>query len=198
MLRSWPVLVIILALLAIGTAVVLMMWPPNNIDEGKHALQPPPAPERMETNPLPPQGGGTSGDPWSAPHSQADPRPTPRPTPDPIPIDPPTKPDDDDVFGGISPNGGVFGGNLAGASFMYTELEHACRKLKTCPDVDQTTLSTVCDMVSSMPKQSAPSCDAGKRCLEAIDNMSCSQTGFANPTSVIMMFQDCATASTRC
>jgi hypothetical protein len=193
MWRSWPVLVIILAILAIGAAVTLMVWPTGQSDSGKRALQPPPAPEHMETNPLPPsqpQGGG-GADPWSPPHSQVDPRPTPDPVPN-----PPDEPDDPDrdPFGG----GGVVGGTLGGASFLYTELDHACRKLKTCPDVDQSMLSMTCDLVSSMPKRPVPSCAAAQRCLDAIDHMSCSQTGFANPTSVITMFQDCTTATTRC
>src|SRR6185436_3118311 len=49
--RSWPVLVIVLAMIAIVVAVVLMVWPSAAAragDPGKR-LQPPPAPERMPT-----------------------------------------------------------------------------------------------------------------------------------------------------
>ena len=206
--RSWPVAVIALSVVAIGGALLLMFWPGCNAppnDPGKHALQPPPAPEHMETDKLPtapqPQGGRSS-DPWSPPHSQAD----PRPTPDPLPADPadPADPDDptSDPFGGIAGggSGGSFGGTFGGggASFLYTALDHACRRLKTCPDVDQSMLSMTCDVMSSMPKQPVPGCAAAQRCLDAIDHMACSQTGFANPTSVITMFQDCTTATTRC
>ena len=58
--KSWPMLVIVLASVAIVVAVVLMVWPPSSGHETKRALQPPPAPERMETNPLPPPGAGNS------------------------------------------------------------------------------------------------------------------------------------------
>src|SRR4051812_22403618 len=50
--RSWPVLVIILATLAIVAAVVLMVWPGDRRDPNdKHMLGPPPAPDRMQTAP---------------------------------------------------------------------------------------------------------------------------------------------------
>lgn len=46
--RSWPVFVIVVATMAIVAAVVLMVWPSHG-QGGKRALQPPPAPERMDT-----------------------------------------------------------------------------------------------------------------------------------------------------
>jgi hypothetical protein len=58
--RSWPVVVIGLAVVAIVAAVVLMLWPDNRADAKR--LPPPPAPERMDTNPV-------------APHAQAVPPP---------------------------------------------------------------------------------------------------------------------------
>jgi hypothetical protein len=47
--RSWPVVVIVVAVMAIVAAVVLMVWPPHRAEGGKRVLQPPPAPERMDT-----------------------------------------------------------------------------------------------------------------------------------------------------
>lgn len=196
--RSWPVVVIVLACAAIVTAVVIMVWPPSP-EANRHSLQPPPAPERMETNPLPPTGQAnptTPSDPWGG-HSQNDP-PVQRHVPDPLPANPPPTqtPDDTDVFGGIV--GGQPGG-LGQPDFMFTALGHACQKLKGCPNTDQTLLSTLCDTVSMLPNRPAPTgCAAAQRCLDAIDKLNCSQTGFANPNAVVFMFQDCTTAATRC
>ena len=63
--RSWPMLVIVLAVAAIVGAVVIMVWPEHH-GAGEHPLKPPPAPERMDTDPLPPPRAGIHGvDPWS-------------------------------------------------------------------------------------------------------------------------------------
>ena len=61
-LRHWPIVVIVLAVLAIVAAVVLMVWPPSN-DSGKKAnpaLQGP-APEHMDTSPLPSEPSTAGG-----------------------------------------------------------------------------------------------------------------------------------------
>src|SRR5262245_30422203 len=90
--RSWPVIVIVLAMIAIVVAVVLMVWPASSGrggDSGKHALKPPPAPERMPTTvpdvdraaprthnqAVPPR---TAPDPWGT--KPADPPPAQDPT----------------------------------------------------------------------------------------------------------------------
>jgi hypothetical protein len=57
--RSWPMLVIILAMIAIVTAVVIMVWPSSSRADGKNGLEPPPAPEHMQTKP-----SSTDDDPW--------------------------------------------------------------------------------------------------------------------------------------
>src|SRR4051812_29737799 len=50
--RSWPGVVIGLAMVAIVVAVVLMVWPAAaRGGDGKHTLGPPPAPEHMQTAP---------------------------------------------------------------------------------------------------------------------------------------------------
>ena len=65
--RSWPMLVIILAMIAIVTAVVIMVWPSSSRADGKNGLEPPPAPERMNTKP------SANDDPWGASSSQTEP-----------------------------------------------------------------------------------------------------------------------------
>jgi hypothetical protein len=77
--RSWPVVVIVVATMAIVAAVVLMVWPATRGEPGKHTLQPPPAPERMDTQTPPvtpridtrPAPGRAPADPSSGPHAGA-------------------------------------------------------------------------------------------------------------------------------
>ena len=52
-------LVIILAMIAIVTAVVIMVWPSSSRADDKNGLEPPPAPEHMQTKP-----SSTDDDPW--------------------------------------------------------------------------------------------------------------------------------------
>jgi hypothetical protein len=213
--RSWPVVVIVLATLAIVTAVAILVWPAGSRGAGKHGLVPPPAPERMDTDPLPshgadpqpsqgadpqpPQGADPqppSQDPWGD-QGRAD--PPPRHAPDPLPPDPPS-PDDTDVFGGVGggPAGAGIGGLGLHSDFMVTALRHACTRLKSCPNTDSSLLG-MCDAFDMLPQRAVPSnCRSAKRCLEAIDHLSCSQTGFGSPQSVVTMFQDCTTAMTSC
>jgi hypothetical protein len=196
--KSWPMLVIVLASIAIVVAVVMMVWPQAPTDKGRHITQPP-APERMETDPLPPAGAGnTNGaDPWGG-HSQADPAPAaPRATPDPLPPSTPPQnnadPDPIDPLGGIGALGGI-----AGPDIMMTAMAHACTKMKSCPNADDT-LTQVCDAVAMFPQSAPPSCDAGKRCLESIDKLDCN-TSFDNtsPLALANQFQDCIKAATSC
>ncbi len=203
--KSWPMIVIVLATIAIAVAVVIMVMPPSTSDSaaGKHVIQPPtPAPDRMDSNPLPPPGPGNSNgaDPWGG-HSQVDP---PRHL-DPVPQDPPqqlqvpTDPDPDaiDPFGGIVGGGLGPTGGTGAASFYTAALDHACQKLKACPDVDQT-LTSICDVLTLQPKAQT-TCASGQRCLDAIDKLSCTQAGaLSNPNSIVTLFQDCTNAVTSC
>jgi hypothetical protein len=194
--KSWPMLVIVLASIAIVVAVVMMVWPPSQADAGRHVAQPP-APERMETDPLPPPGAGnTNGaDPWGG-HSQADPQP--RHTPDPVPNTPPppNAAQHDplgDPFAGLGQLGGV-----AGADMMMAAAAHACTKMKSCPNADDM-LTQVCETVSMFPPSAPPTCDAGKRCLEAIDKMDCgADMSNTSPLTLANQFQDCIKAATSC
>jgi len=66
--RSWPMVVIILAMIAIVTAVVIMVWPSSGRADAdrKGTLEPPPAPEKMDTAPTPqaPSKAPAADDPW--------------------------------------------------------------------------------------------------------------------------------------
>jgi hypothetical protein len=192
--RSWPMLVIVLAAIAIVTATVIMLLPPDRKNhDGK--MSAPPAPERMQTNPLPEKQSQL--DPWSPPPGTVPQTPQPAPqAPSPSPADP-----DDDLWGGT---GGLGGGGMGplgsgGANFMITALDRACAKLKACPDVDQSALGPVCDAVGMMPKPpAATTCQAAKKCLDAIDQLSCTDAQSASPHSVFTMFNDCTLAATQC
>ena len=188
--KSWPLIVIVLAVIAIVTAVVLMVWPPGGTsDKGVtrgNSLAPPPAPERMDTNPLVPnQPPARSGDPWSDPNA---PKPT-KPN-----IDIPDDPDPDDP----SPPTGSFGGfgGVTGAITM-SMMRHACDRAEACGKLDST-LKDYCQMAKGLPTSPVPaSCLAAKRCFDHIDEMSCTTTPFDDVTalgSVQYKIQDCVEA----
>ena len=192
MWRSWPMLVIALATIAIVVAVILMVWPPSSGSEGKRALQPPPAPERMDSNPLPPpgQGNNNGADPWGG-HSQNTPAP-PRQTPDPLPPGSPQI-DPNDPLAGI----GTLGSLGPQGDVMVAMMAHACDKLKACPDADET-FTSVCDQFSMFARRSSPpTCAAAQRCMAAIDKMDCS-ADLSNPVAVVQQMTDCSSAITSC
>jgi hypothetical protein len=202
--KNWPLIVIILAVLAIVAAVVIMVWPQDDAHHGgKKRLMAPPAPDRMETDPL---GKHSQVDPWGQPDdpgalgtpapddddSMAQGGTVPRRTPDPPNAPPPNDPDD--LFGGL---GGGPSSGLAG-TFMLTMLDKACKKLQTCPSSDQATLAAACSSLSMMPKPPAPAnCASAQRCLDAIDALDC-DAGIDNPVSAISLIQDCSKAMTEC
>lgn len=200
--RSWPMLVIVLAVIAIVTATVIMVMPPDRKKaDGK--MSAPPAPERMQTNPLPEKQSQI--DPWAPPPGSVPLTPDPQlaiPQP-PSPMDPdvpaPDDPDDDDIWGGgvgglgTPGRGGVLGSAGRGA-FMVNVLDRACKRLASCPDVDQSALAIICEQVAMIPKPPVPTCAAAKRCLEAIDRLSCSQAQTTSPMSMFTLFDDCSAA----
>jgi hypothetical protein len=211
MWRSWPMLVIVVAAIAIVAATVIMVMPQDR-EQKRGTISTPPAPERMQTNPLPDKQ--SSIDPWAPPGTVPQ---APAPVQPPSPVDP----DDDDIWGGLGATppsgglggrppsrrgggiGGLYGGGGAGvgpgASFMITALDRACTKLKSCPDLDQSTLSSVCDTVAVIPKPRVPTgCAEARRCLDAIDRLDCSDAASVSPHSVFTMFNDCALAATQC
>lgn len=197
MWRSWPMLVIGLAVVAIVAATVIMVMPQGSA-KPSHKVSAPPAPERMETNPLPEKS--SSLDPWGAPGGAPQ-----QAVPPMAPVTPrgqPQPPDPDDDFaqsGGIGISGGSSFTMNGTSAFMVNVLDHACTKFKACPDVDQSMISSICDAVGVMPKAAPPAgCQAAKRCFDAIDRMSCAQAQSSSPQSVLTLFQDCTEAATQC
>lgn len=202
--KNWPLIVIILAVVAIVAAVVIMVWPQDEAHHGgKKRLMAPPAPDRMETDPL---GKQSQIDPWGQPGDPGAQAPddddstaqqggtVPRRTPDPPSA--PQPPDPDDLFGGLGGQGGFSAG--VGGTFMLTMLDKACHKLQTCPSSNQAMLAAACSSLNSMPKPPAPAnCSSAQRCLDAIDQLDC-DAGIDNPVSAISLIQDCTKAMTEC
>jgi hypothetical protein len=210
--RSWPVLVIVVATLAIVAAVVLMAWPPSRGRDGKRALQPPPAPERMDTQtppvtpkvtpkidaPQPHAVAPAPRDPWAPPAPQADPPADPG-----AQADPPKADDDDpqaliDPFTSPSPR---TRGHRARAAFGgMVELamtQRICRKLVQCGTSDAM-LKTTCEAIANLPSPPPTRCPAAERCLRHIDAMDCSSQPDALQLGMLLLqFPDCAEAE-RC
>jgi len=217
--RQWPVLVIALAVVAIVAAVVILFLPPGEA-EGHHALQPPPAPERMDTDSLPdspdpgassPGAGAGSPDPWGG-QGRLDPRPPPRqvvpppPSQAPVPDDPadpddPTSPDDDQIIGQLqqapSRAGSLAFGGLSTPVVMLA-MRHACARLTSCPGIDDD-LASICSMVRTMPMPTSPvRCAAAQRCFDRVDHLSCSQMTSGDPMTAVMLLRECSAAATSC
>jgi hypothetical protein len=175
------------------------MWPTSS-QADKHVLTPPPAPERMDTNPMPPTPPTpkVDNDPWGPPHAQIAPQPqapTPRRTPDPVPsLKDPFG--DDDLTGDpfASPHGGI--GSLGGANAAGLAValgKHMCERIAKCgTDAMMTSLCTAYAQLQALP---TPSCPSAKRCLEHVDNLSCTEAAdMFSPWEVMQQVQDCVDA----
>jgi hypothetical protein len=210
--RSWPVVVIAVAVLAIVAAVVLMMWPEHRGRDGKRTLAPPPAPERMDTQtpPATPRLDAPRAAPPAQPHAQvppaADPPADPGAQADPAAgsgADPSADATDDDpapdlfdplgVPGARSRNHGAviqsFGGLLG-----FAVTVRLCKKLIQCGTGDDV-LKPMCDAMVSQPTPPLSGCPAAERCLRHIDAIGC--TGALQMSMLLMRFRDCAEAA-RC
>jgi len=218
--RNWPVLVIILATLAIVAAVALMIWPGDRRDlDDKHRLGPPPAPDRMQTAPeiqqpqvpnqqapaVPPQNGATR-DPWTG---QIDP-------PQDLGGNPLGKADKDDKddtdiddsqdlslvdpFSTPRPPSAALGRRhlqVNGRGMMWLAiLTHACRKMIQCGTSDPA-VQSACDDVARTPSSPPANCAAAARCLRHIDTMSCGNQidDLSQLSRLMMQFRDCADAT---
>lgn len=198
--KSWPILVILVASVAIIVAILMLVIPHGRSEAaGKKDLPVGPAPDRMDTDPTvpganglpaqpspPANGGGSAADPWNGKSGQADPPPAAKdpnrlPPPDPLPPDPTPDPDDDTLgLGGILGGGGNSAGtgnplgNLGSPGMMGAMLQHGCARAQACamdPMVKQA-CAQIGPMLSQMPKQ-VPSCAAAQRCLDQIDKLDC-------------------------
>ena len=198
--RHWPMLVIVLAALAIIGAVILMLVPPSDADAAsKKAGAPGPASDRMETNPTLP-----TPDPWSG----AAPTPTvpdPMPTPDVDPDPPtPTDPDPDpgapssdpfaNPFGGI----GSMGGNTT-LAIMGNVVTRLCDKAKACSDPS---IAGMCASVARLyPRTALPAnCPAAQKCLEIVDQIDVcgGQTTSGDFPALALSTSACVEAMTQC
>jgi hypothetical protein len=217
MWRNWPVIVIVLAVVAIGAAVVLMMWPmTDSANAGTTKLPPPPAPERMDTNPMPPRDPGAGlppsggADPWSNRGGI---------TPPPPPDDPDDTIDPDDLFkdpfanprGGLG-GGGVLGGNPfgsmgGGGALVFAMVQRACDRMKQCPSSSAADMCKIMEQsLGQFPMPPPPaSCVAAQRCLSQIDRLDLCGSSAASPlggglaevTMLLSTAQDCIDAA-RC
>jgi hypothetical protein len=186
--KSWPVIVIILAALAIVAAVVLMVWPPGGSkkDEGKTAPSGP-APDRMDTNPLPPRRSSKDAKPAQPPAGK---------------IDIPDDPDPPKSGGGPSAGGGLGGGTAPPNvppdpaqklnTMMNAVLYHACQRLKTCATADAQAFDTLCSSVTKPPP--LPSCPAATRCIAKVEKMPCDAADVSDWYSTASGFDDCLNA----
>ena len=206
--RNWPVFVIILASIAIILAVILMVWPKSEpADAGTKNPGVGPAPERMETNPLPPP----SADPWqNGQPPSANPVPSP-PTPPVAP--PPDDPDDQTMIDPIDPfqdpftspggGGGLSNGSRSVAFILLSNIANRlCDKAKTCSDP---AVATMCASMSAFPRTPLPpSCPQAKRCMDIVDQIDvCGgalSAGIGGPNfpQIMMRTSDCMDALTRC
>jgi len=193
MWRHWPIAVIAVAGLLLVGAVALLIWPQSTPPEIEKSA-PSPAPDRMPEQPT---------DPWAPsappPHAQVAPHATPVPDPLPptVPDTQPMPPDDPNGLGSL--------GQLAlpsGGSFMFAMATHLCKRLEQCGTANDF-ITTYCEGMTVLQQQApqqAPACDQGKRCLDAIDKMSC--TAKADDATALFQLMnqmpECFQAMTHC
>jgi hypothetical protein len=204
--RSWPAVVIVVAMMAIVAAVVLMVWPTGRGAPGKHTLQPPPAPERMDTQtpPITPKINAPAPGPSGGPHASAPAAPAPD-SPDASPPDQVANDDDpaaDDAAGSPGPRpaparrGHRALSLNAGGMLQITMAARLCRKLVRCGTTDET-MKSMCEQIASMGISADPpaSCPAAERCLRRIDALGCtSQPDGLQVGMLMMQFSDCVNA----
>jgi hypothetical protein len=191
--KSWPVIVIAIAVLAIIAAVILMVWPQNDSTKADtKTLAPPPAPERMDTN-SGPQG---SVDPWKNTPAQPDP-----PAPPAQPSAPSVDPDDPapNLADPLRDPNDMLGSNQGMAAMMGAVMKHACDRLQQCPNADASDVRMLC-MAGQIaaPSGPAPSCNAAKRCLSKVDALPCDDLDQSAALNLMTTAQDCIEAMTRC
>jgi len=205
MWRNWPVMVIVLASLAIATAVVLMVWPKDSAAKpGSRTIAPPPAPERMDTNPLPPPSANGGVVPPKS--SGIDPRGQlpPPPAADDDVLDPDDLANDPfnsrqpDPFGNFAPMLKNLNG-LQGLQdeFLVSLFERVCARAKTCGSAQAAQMCSGLDLLLQGGTQ-APTCASGKRCLAKIDQLACDSLTDDNLLAFLPLAQDCMEAIQDC
>jgi hypothetical protein len=199
--RSWPMFVIVVAMLAIVAAVVLMMWPASRGRDGKRALQPPPAPERMDTQtpPIAPHIDSSTA-PRPAPPQAAPADPTPAAPPDPGSAQADPDEPDLDAVDAINAPGPTLGGGRhglalnAGDQVMRAMTARLCRRIMQCGNTDPR-FQGMCGTVSRWSSLVPAGCPAARRCLEQIDAIGCTASSdAAQMTMQLAHLGDCAEA----
>jgi hypothetical protein len=203
--QQWPIVVIVVAVCAIVAAIAIMVWPEHHADPGattRGGLPPPPAPERMDTdpsataptapgNPTPPPATAPPGitppsnDPWS---SRGGPSTSP---PVPIPRAPDVDPADPSDPGDPLPS--LKDLPLGASSFSTMAVEKLCTRLTTCQQLD----SSVCALFSAGGATAPPAnCPAAQQCLDAIDHLDCNGRQFDTAALMTLFFnmKSCADA----
>jgi hypothetical protein len=189
--KRWPTIVIAVATLAIIIAVIALVWPKTGTRRpDAKTLAPPPAPERMNTSPLPsPDNGPRSGvDPWPGGPPPTAPAPPAPPAIDDIP-DPPSLRDP------------LSGGGLGGPSslvLLETLMTRACAKLTSCPDLDDAA-KQMCDVAKltfGRGGGTPPTCAAAQRCVASFERAVTCDKGDDMTTIMSLMstLPDCAEA----
>lgn len=216
--RSWPVVVIVIAMVAIVVAVVLMVWPASAWRDGgsKHTMAPPPAPERMQTEPqiAPPQPDRNARpvppahDPWGP--GPVAPRPADPGAQGADPLDPIDRADPNDPGGDlglVNPFDSPHAPPHRPANRRHLKLnrrgsalavmaEHLCKKLVQCGNDDPMAKTMCAPSLAHGPSLPPANCPAADRCFEAIDTMSCATQSDepAQLNTLMMQFTDCAEA----
>jgi hypothetical protein len=192
LLRSWPVIVIIVACTAIVTAIVSLVVPANSGSSGRRKLMPAPAPDHMQTSP--------KGDPWSGasptpPPAPSDPPVGPSPAPQPrVTPDPPqANPNDpqNDLFNQLGQN------VPQSAMLPFVFAARMCKRISSCPGVDDS-VRVACDGLSMMQLPQPTGCAAMQECNEAIDKLPCDTATSSDPTITINMIRECTRAISEC
>lgn len=190
-LRHWPIVVIVLAVVAILAAIALLVWPPSNDAAApgkkvKSALDGP-APEHMDTNALPPE---PPKPPVTPQRLAVPPQPPPAPPP---PVDPwnaqgnLTPPlQSNDLDDPRAPNDS--------SAITLRVLQRECATLRGCGTADD----TQCTAIENTPAPPLPaSCPAAAECLRQINRMTCTQLDPDNLLEPLGKLSECRDA-TRC
>ena len=194
-LRNWPIVVIVLAVVAIIGAVAVMIWPQGKASgggtTGAHTLEPPAPLDRMDTNPLPSPSAPPPPSRPAPPPAKADPWSPDRHTriapPDPLTL----PPDRLDTLADPRLD-------LITAAFQhYCRARAACPDGRDGPDGDDVVLATVCTPFAARAV-APPSCASAGRCLAHFDRISCAETLDADRIEdMFTTFDDCLEAA-RC
>jgi hypothetical protein len=203
--RSWPVIVIVLAGLAIATAVVLLVVPADPVDAGTRGVgrDGAPAPDRMPTAPpsgrAPAAPPSTGPDPWADPAPPAAPSPAP-PDPDPAVDDPdlapgqlPDPPDPPDpAASGLSlPRGGTGAARPPRVPF-HQVVRWGCARARACGAASPAVASVCAPIESAQASSPPPGCPAARACRGAIADVPCASLQRVGQLEQLRLLPACA------